>query len=69
MRSRSGEAFAGVDGEPVQLATPLRFQIHPGGLTMLVPRETSKPLSDVARGVRVGDLVDVALGREPPRYS
>ena len=29
VRSRSGDAFAGVDGEALQLPTPLRFEIHP----------------------------------------
>ena len=37
VRSRSGDAFAGVDGEALDLPTPLRFEIHPGGLTLLVP--------------------------------
>ncbi len=37
IRSRSGTAFAGIDGEALELATPLRFRIHPGGLTLLVP--------------------------------
>ena len=70
VQSRSGVAFAGVDGEPVQLATPLRFQIHPGGLTMLVPRgNVDAARRRSARDARVGDLVDVALGREPPRYA
>ena len=37
VRSRSGDAFAGVDGEALDLPTPLRFEIHPRGLTLLVP--------------------------------
>ena len=31
VRSRSGTAFAGVDGEALELPTPLRFRIHPRG--------------------------------------
>ena len=31
VRSRSGQAPAGVDGEALQLTTPLRFEIHPAG--------------------------------------
>ena len=38
VRSRSGTAFAGVDGEALELPTPLRFHIHPRGLTLLVPQ-------------------------------
>ena len=37
VRSRSGTAFAGIDGEALELPTPLRFRIHPQGLTLLVP--------------------------------
>ena len=29
VRSRSGTAFAGVDGEALELRTPLHFEIHP----------------------------------------
>ena len=39
VRSRSGKAFAGVDGEAVELETPLEFRIHPRGLRMLVPKD------------------------------
>ena len=37
VRSRSGVALAGIDGESVELKTPLRFRTHPKGLTLLVP--------------------------------
>jgi diacylglycerol kinase family enzyme len=37
VRSRSGTVFAGIDGEALELATPLRIQIHPRGLRMFVP--------------------------------
>ena len=37
VRSRSGRALAGVDGEALDLPTPMQFEIHPGGLRLLVP--------------------------------
>ena len=37
VRSRSGKAFAGIDGEALELETPLSFRIHPRGLRLLVP--------------------------------
>jgi len=39
VRSRSGRTFAGIDGEAVELETPLEFRIHPRGLRMLVPED------------------------------
>ena len=38
VRSRSGKAFAGIDGEALELDTPLTFEVHPRGLRLLVPR-------------------------------
>ena len=37
VRSQGGTAYAGVDGEALELTTPMRFRIHPGGLRLLVP--------------------------------
>jgi diacylglycerol kinase family enzyme len=37
VRSHSGTARAGVDGEALTLPTPADFAIHPAGLTVLVP--------------------------------
>jgi diacylglycerol kinase family enzyme len=37
VRSRCGRTFAGIDGEAVELETPLEFRIHPRSLRMLVP--------------------------------
>ena len=37
VRSKSGKAYLGVDGEALQEDTPLRFKIHAGGLRMFVP--------------------------------
>ena len=64
VRSRSGRAFAGVDGEALELPTPLRFEIHPGGLRLLVPDgNLDAAARRSARGRHIGDLVDAALGR------
>ncbi|MFM2438582.1 MAG: lipid kinase YegS [Actinomycetota bacterium] len=68
VRSHSGEAYAGIDGEALTLDTPLDFQVFAGGLHMLVPpdvlvaAEHRRHRSFVAR-----DLVDVAAGRQPKR--
>jgi diacylglycerol kinase family enzyme len=70
IRSRSGTAFAGIDGEALELPTPLRFRIHPRGLTLLVPAgnlETAERRR--ARDVHVGDLLAVAAGHEPVRFT
>ncbi len=61
VRSRSGRAFAGVDGEALELATPLRFRIHPGGLRLLVPEgNPQEALRRRSREVHVGDLLRIA---------
>lgn len=64
--SRSGSAFAGVDGEALDLPTPLVFRSHPAGLRLLVP-----PANIVAsekrraRGFDLKDLLAVAAGHSP----
>ena len=66
VHSRSGRAFAGIDGERLDLPTPLRFRIHPGGLRILVPPENLLVAERRrARGVNVSALVDIAMGRAP----
>ena len=61
VRSRSGKAYAGIDGEALELDTPLRFQVHPGGLRMLVPEgNVEAALRRQAREVHVHDLVSLA---------
>jgi len=63
VRSRSGTAFAGVDGEALELPTPLRFRIHPRGLRLLVPEGNLEvALRRRARAVRPDDLVTLAKG-------
>ena len=61
VRSRSGKAYAGVDGEALELQTPLVFRIHPGGLRLLVPEgNVDAAVRRQAREVRVRDLVSLA---------
>ena len=65
VNSRSGTAFAGVDGEALELPTPMQFQIHPRGLTLLVPSGNIEAAERrAAREVGLRDLVAVAAGRE-----
>jgi diacylglycerol kinase family enzyme len=62
VRSRSGKAYAGIDGEAVELQTPLVFRAHPGGLRMLVPEGNNEvALRREARSVHVGDLFSLAV--------
>ncbi len=63
MTSRSGRVAAGIDGEALELETPLRFRIHPRGLTLLVPHgNLEAALRRQARDVHVRDLLDLARG-------
>jgi len=64
IRSHSGKAFAGIDGEALELETPLEFRIHPRGLRMLVPPDVLAAAEQRrARGVSPGRLFSVAAGR------
>ena len=66
IRSRSGTAFAGIDGESLELPTPLKFRIHPQGLPVLVPPDSlQRAARRSARGLHLGDLVAVARGGQP----
>jgi diacylglycerol kinase family enzyme len=66
IRSRSGRAFVGVDGEALELPTPLRFEIHPLGLGLLVPEgNVEMSLRRQAHDVRIRDLVDLVAHRGP----
>ena len=70
VKSRSGVAFAGVDGEALELPTPLRFEIHPRGLTLLVPQDNVAIAEQRrAHDFAIGDLFDLAAGHEPRRRS
>jgi diacylglycerol kinase family enzyme len=66
VRSGSGTAFAGIDGEALELATPLTFRIHPQALRVFVPEGNLEVVERRrARSLGVRDVVSVALGREP----
>lgn len=66
VRSRSGRAYAGVDGEALELATPLEFRIHPRGLRLLVGKGSlSAAERRRARDVSARDLVTIVRGRDP----
>ena len=70
VRSRSGKAFAGVDGEALELSTPLEFQIHPRGLRLLVPEENLTAAERRrARDISAADLVAIARGIDPLTIS
>lgn len=64
VNSRSGSAFAGVDGEALDLSTPLVFRIHPGGLRIRLPLDSRARLARRrSRSVGVRDLLRVAGGK------
>jgi diacylglycerol kinase family enzyme len=66
VRSHSGTAFAGVDGEALDMPTPLSFRIHPGGLRVLVPESNLEIAARrQARNVSLGALLAVARGKNP----
>jgi diacylglycerol kinase family enzyme len=66
VRSRSGKAYAGVDGEALEMSTPLRCEIHPGGLRLYVP-EGNLAVAEQrrARDISLSSVVAVARGVEP----
>jgi diacylglycerol kinase family enzyme len=66
VRSRSGKTFAGIDGEAVELKTPLKFRIHPRGLRMLVPEDVVAA-SDQRRDPRCKDPAGLLVRREEVR--
>lgn len=66
VRSRSGSAEAGVDGEALTLATPMKFRIVPRGLTLLVPADNpGVSAMKHYRSLGVGGLWEIARGRVP----
>jgi diacylglycerol kinase family enzyme len=70
VRSRSGAAAAGVDGEALTLDTPLRMASHPGGLELLTPPAAiDAAVERRARGIKPGALWRVATGRRPRAQS
>jgi diacylglycerol kinase family enzyme len=66
VRSRSGTAFAGIDGEALELPTPLEFRIHRRGLRLLVPEgNLTAAERRAARNVSLGALWAIARGQDP----
>ncbi len=66
VRSRGGKVFAGIDGEAIELETPLEFRIHPRGLRMLVPEDVMVGATKRrVRGYGLRGLFTVARGRWP----
>ncbi len=66
VRSRSGKAYVGVDGEALELDTPLEFRIHPRGLRLLVAEgNLVEAERRRARDVKVMDLIMLAQGVDP----
>ena len=64
VRSRAGSAFAGVDGEALDMPTPLKFRINPQGMRVLVPKSNlAVAARRRARNVSVGALLAVARGK------
>jgi len=64
VRSQAGSAFAGVDGEALDMPTPLRFRIHPSGMRVLVPTSNLETAARrQSRNVSVGALLAVARGK------
>ena len=63
VRSRSGTAYAGVDGEALELETPMDFRIHPLGLRLLVPPDNIEAAHERATGdVTLNRLWQIARG-------
>jgi diacylglycerol kinase family enzyme len=70
VRSRSGTVFAGIDGEALELPTPLTFRIHPRGLRLLVPDENLTAAERRrARDISVGEVVAIARGIDPVAHA
>ena len=66
VRSRSGRAYAGIDGEALELDTPLEFRIHPRGLRLLVADGNLTAAEQRrARDVSFGDLIAIARNVDP----
>jgi diacylglycerol kinase family enzyme len=66
VRSHGGTVRAGVDGEALELPTPLVFRVHAGGLRLLVPPDTIHTAHARAVGtVTFAKLLQVAGGTEP----
>ncbi len=70
--SDSGTVLAGVDGEAMELATPLVIRVVPGGLRVLVPVGTSAPPATTDRllsAQALGSLLEIAGGVDDTPYG
>lgn len=67
--SPHGRVPAGLDGEAIELDAPLRFDISPGALRLLVPPGTRVGFDrqEVSSGSMFTSLLDLVLTGEPPR--
>ncbi len=66
VRSKSPKVYAGIDGEALELDTPLKFQIHPRGLRLLVPGgNLTAAEKREARDISARDLVAIIRGHDP----
>jgi diacylglycerol kinase family enzyme len=66
VRSRCGTAYAAIDGEALELATPLEFRTHPCGLLVMVPEDNPRAVRRLhRRSVGLDDLLAVARGEGP----
>jgi diacylglycerol kinase family enzyme len=65
VRSTSGSAYAGIDGEALDLPTPARFTIHPRGLSVVMPPRGMGRAKARRQKVDVRALFAIALGRPP----
>jgi diacylglycerol kinase family enzyme len=64
VRSRSGKAYAGIDGEALELETPLRFRMHARGLRLLVPEgSVEAAIRRESREIHLRDLVGLVTAR------
>jgi diacylglycerol kinase family enzyme len=67
VRSQSGTAYVGIDGEALRLPTPLDFQIHPRGLKLLVPKDNrGRAVRRRARDTNLRDLLSLAVHPQHP---
>jgi diacylglycerol kinase family enzyme len=63
VRSRSGKAYAGVDGEALEMDTPLEFRIHPRALRLLVPAGNLEIAARRrGRDYTLGEILRLAVG-------
>ena len=66
VRSRGGKAYAGVDGEALELETPLEFRMHPRALACSCPPTSCLPRQGRrTRAFSPRRLIAIVLGRRP----